>query len=194
METKICTACKEELPIDSFRFRKYKNGVGHTSYCIPCERKKNKEYYESKKEFLKEEARRYYAENKEACLNRVHKYNKLNGDYRRKRDREYYRNHYAVRLVGAARHRAAKKGLEFELKPEDLQIPAECPLLKIQLEIGNKTVSDNSPSLDRLDPNKGYTLDNVWVISHKANTMKSNASLEELKLLVTNLENKIKEL
>jgi hypothetical protein len=37
--------------------------------------------------------------------------------------------------------------------------------------------------VDRIDPNRGYIADNIWVISWKANRMKSNATLEELKLL-----------
>jgi len=44
--------------------------------------------------------------------------------------------------------------------------------------------------LDRIDNNKGYIKDNVWVISRKANTIKNNASLEELKALVAALESK----
>jgi UDP-N-acetylenolpyruvoylglucosamine reductase len=38
----------------------------------------------------------------------------------------------------------------------------------------------NAPSLDRIDSARGYVPGNVQVVSHKANTMKSNASTEEL--------------
>jgi hypothetical protein len=41
----------------------------------------------------------------------------------------------------------------------------------------------NSPSLDRIDPTKGYVKGNVWIISSKANTFKSYATHEELKIL-----------
>jgi len=46
-----------------------------------------------------------------------------------------------------------------------------------------KIVVPNSPSLDRIDPTKGYVKGNVWIISHKANTFKSYATHEELKIL-----------
>jgi len=63
-----------------------------------------------------------------------------------------------------------------------------CPLLKIPLFRGEKNSCPNSPTLDRIDSSKGYTKDNVQVISLKANTAKSNLSLDEMKLLVYNWE------
>jgi hypothetical protein len=39
----------------------------------------------------------------------------------------------------------------------------------------------DSPSIDRKDNTKGYTKDNVWVISQLANQMKSNATPEQLR-------------
>ena len=40
---------------------------------------------------------------------------------------------------------------------------------------------DNSFSFDRIDSSKGYTLDNLEVISVKANRAKNNLTEEELK-------------
>lgn len=51
-----------------------------------------------------------------------------------------------------------------------------------------------SPTLDKIIPALGYVPGNVWVISHRANTIKSDASLEELKTLTANLEKKLNEL
>jgi hypothetical protein len=45
---------------------------------------------------------------------------------------------------------------------------------------------DNSPQLDRRDTLRGYTKDNIWVISLKANRSKSNLSYEQAVMLVRN--------
>jgi hypothetical protein len=39
---------------------------------------------------------------------------------------------------------------------------------------------DNSYSIDRVDNTRGYTMDNICIMSLKANKMKSNGTLEEL--------------
>jgi hypothetical protein len=94
-----------------------------------------------------------------------------------------------------AHKRAVKKGLEFTIKVEDIVIPERCPLLGVVLkkEGENSELCPNSPSLDRINPQMGYTPDNIWVISQRANTSKQNLSLSELKMLVENLEQKIVE-
>lgn len=94
-------------------------------------------------------------------------------------------------MFKAAKQRAKKHNLPFDISLEDIVIPKVCPLLGIPLYHNEKGFSYNSPSLDKLVPEKGYTRDNTWVVSMKANALKSNASLEELKLLVKNLEEKI---
>jgi hypothetical protein len=142
---------------------------------------RNKSYYQKNREKLLEDAKEYYRQNKEKVLAYKAVYNEENKEHRQKRDREYYRNKHEVRMVGGARARAKKFNLEFSLTKEDIFVPETCPLLGIPLFIadGKKNAKPNSPSLDRIDPSKGYTPDNVWVISHKANTMKSNATFEE---------------
>jgi hypothetical protein len=50
---------------------------------------------------------------------------------------------------------------------------------------------DNSPSLDRIDTSKGYVKGNVWVISWRANKLKSDATLAELESIVLALRNRL---
>jgi hypothetical protein len=82
-------------------------------------------------------------------------------------------------MLGRAKYRAKQKGLDFNITKEDIVIPDICPLLGTPMK---------SPSLDRIDPTKGYIKGNVWVISNRANTLKNDASLQELELLVENLK------
>ena len=84
-----------------------------------------------------------------------------------------------------AKKRAKRKNLEFNLKPTDIpEIPKVCPILKIPIIIGNDKLTDNSPTLERIDNNKGYIKNNILIISYKANRIKNNATLKELKMVV----------
>lgn len=101
------------------------------------------------------------------------------------------RKHPCFNMFSNAKKRAKEKGWEFDLVLEEMTIPDLCPLLGIPLFKGEVHYTDNSPTLDRVDSNGGYTKDNVWVISMKANRIKNNASLEELYLIYYNLNNRI---
>jgi hypothetical protein len=86
-------------------------------------------------------------------------------------------------LCTIAKHRAKKKGLDFNITKGDFKVPPFCPILGIPLEFhfdGSNGGKPNSPSLDRIDNSKGYVKGNVQVISLLANTMKSYASKEQL--------------
>ena len=92
------------------------------------------------------------------------------------------------RMVATAKYRAKKYGLPFSLTKHDFVIPDVCPLLGIPInKVGSKR-TDNSPSLDKIDPAKGYTTGNVWVISDKANRMKQNMSVELLRHFADKIE------
>ena len=54
----------------------------------------------------------------------------------------------------------------------------KCPIMGTVYEIGGDR--NTSPSLDRIDPSRGYTPDNIQIISTLANNMKSNASEKEI--------------
>jgi hypothetical protein len=90
-------------------------------------------------------------------------------------------------LLSAARYRATERGMEFTITKEDIVIPDKCPLLGIDI-IPKAKDRRHSPSLDRIDSTKGYTPDNIWVVSSRANTLKNDASLQELQTLVENLQ------
>ena len=87
-----------------------------------------------------------------------------------------------------AKYRAKRKGWEFTLQQEDIIIPETCPLLGIPLVSTNDKRDPRNPSLDQKIPGQGYTPDNIWVMSSRANWIKCDASIQELELLVENLK------
>lgn len=87
-------------------------------------------------------------------------------------------------ILKTLRHRSKKKGQEFSLTKEDIVIPELCPVFGFKLEHnwGKNGGKFNSPSVDRVDNLRGYTPDNIQIISRLANAMKSEASPEQLLL------------
>jgi hypothetical protein len=92
-----------------------------------------------------------------------------------------------------SKKRAAKKGLEHDIDGEYIGSisGAVCPVFGTTLSYDRPEDVDNLPSLDRIDSSKGYLKGNVAVISNRANRIKNDLSLEELRLLVEKLEAKI---
>ncbi len=85
------------------------------------------------------------------------------------------------RLISAAHQRARTKGLPFNLSVGDVVVPLVCPVLGIPLVRGHKVSHDGSPQLDRMIPSLGYVRGNVAVISKLANTIKSNATPQQIR-------------
>ena len=90
----------------------------------------------------------------------------------------------ARQMANSASKRAKALGRDYDLSTE--YIESICfdtrPILGCGLKYGGGDKSGESASLDRIDSSKGYTKDNVHVISLKANLMKSDATVEEMKL------------
>lgn len=83
----------------------------------------------------------------------------------------------------AARIRAEKLGIAFDISPEDVDIPDVCPVFGTPLVWTNKLGND-TPSLDRRVPANGYVKGNVAFISMRANRIKSDATVEDLEQIL----------
>lgn len=94
--------------------------------------------------------------------------------------REYSLWHHAKR-------RAKKANVEFSISVSDVAIPKHCPVLGIAITQNGRT-GDGSPTIDRINPIMGYRLDNIMVISSRANRIKNNASIEELKMVISYMQ------
>lgn len=96
--------------------------------------------------------------------------------------KQYHQWKPEKRLLWAARRRAKVQGIAFDIEESDIVVPTHCPILGIEL-VNTRPRGDSRrdiASLDRVDPTKGYTKGNVEVISWLANSMKQNASPQDL--------------
>jgi hypothetical protein len=89
----------------------------------------------------------------------------------------------------SSKNRAKRDGVPFSLELSDIYIPEFCPVFtQVRLNRHNKSTAFDSPSLDRIIPELGYVKGNVRVISYRANTIKQDASLAEIKRVAEWLE------
>ncbi len=96
------------------------------------------------------------------------------------RDKTYRKENPAQKTLDNIRQRSKKAGVPCDLEIEDIVKVTICPVFNIKLERSNKGFSQTSPSVDRIDPKRGYTKDNIQIMSNLANTMKQNATKEQL--------------
>jgi hypothetical protein len=98
---------------------------------------------------------------------------------------DFRKNNPHISHLSNAKQRAKKLNLPFDLDKEWFYsaLPKVCPVFKTKFSDGKHNIS-----IDRLVPTKGYVKSNCRIISHRANTIKNDATLEELKLLVQYLE------
>lgn len=129
---------------------------------------------EIKQERIKQSRQKYLEKNKEKVRS-----NKQN----------YLDNNPAKRLLWAAKKRAKEQNLPFNIEESDIIIPTKCPYLDIELVTSSRRGDsrENVLSLDKIIPELGYVKGNVEVISHLANTMKSNATEEQLIAFATEI-------
>ena len=94
-------------------------------------------------------------------------------------------------MLSNAKIRAKQKGVDFNLTSKYLKkiFPKnnKCPITGLNFQFGykdkEKINKNNSPSLDRIIPSKGYVEGNVMVISDLMNRMKQDSTYEDIEKL-----------
>lgn len=86
------------------------------------------------------------------------------------------------RLYVSSKISAKKRGLVHTLKRHEIHLPERCVYFGVKLNYKPKKGKArwNDPSIDRIDPDAGYVVGNVQVISYLANLMKQNADIPTL--------------
>lgn len=166
-ELKQCSKCGEHKPLFDFtKNRASKDGLQHR--CRVCD----KEYQTKRRNDNKEQIREY------------------SKAYQTKRREDF--DYRLQMLLNASKQRAALKNREHTLTIQDIKelypLDNKCPVFGFELQFNNAGFRETSPSIDRIDSTKGYTRDNVQIVSWKANRLKSYATLEDLETLVAFLK------
>jgi len=136
----------------------------------------------------RESRRVYYANNKE----KVQKINKVwSSEHRQELNTyryDYGKKHKEREMFNQVKSRAKRQGKPFRLMVSDIVIPEICPALGIPLIPGKKKLQPNSPSIDAIIPELGYIPGNIAIISMRANSIKQNATHQEIRKVADWLE------
>lgn len=163
---KVCCFCKIEKPLNEFD----RKGNRLFSQCKSC----RSEQYHREGDKNRKRATDYYKDNRQHVLDGV---------------RTRRCNNPAKAIFNSARHRAIRDNIVFDLVESDIVVPLVCPVLGIPLIMGTGCVHNNSPSIDRINPELGYIKDNIIIVSHLANTIKTNASPSQIRMVAEFYEN-----
>ncbi len=141
-----------------------------------------------------EKSRAYARERSRAKREHIHEYRKRPENV--KKDREYARRRYASRkeelkelqnrsraamdprkiMWLKAKARAKQKNIPFSISIDDIPVVTHCPWFGVELKVHRGAPQNDSYSLDRICPEKGYVPGNVQVLSKRANFVKTHAS------------------
>lgn len=184
------------LPIENSKYFEGKPCKrGHTlryvsvGKCVECWRMRCEENKESNRLY----SRKYREENKESVREANRNRREENGDAIREAERISHKKRRmtptgrARGLIKSARERAKKAGLPFAITVEDILPAMEagfCAATGIRFEMGPPPAGFNqhplAPSLDQIVAGKGYTPDNVRLVTWQFNLMAGQLPDEEL--------------
>ena len=99
-----------------------------------------------------------------------------------------YRLNPIPQLIFAFKKRAKRQKVPFDLTIEDISNLLKnagniCPVLGVKMtttELGSGD-TDYSPSFDGIYPKKGYIKENIVIVSNKANRIKTDATVDEIR-------------
>jgi hypothetical protein len=110
------------------------------------------------------------------------------GDYSKTvpRNIKWREENLAKSMIERSRKGARKRNLAFTITEQDISpLPFYCPVLGTPLNYMAGRGDENSASIDRMDSSQGYIAGNVYVISYRANSLKRDATAEEVRKILS---------
>lgn len=169
-----CHTCKNFYKKEMFYFNSKHFLIRKNYQCKTCHKQKAMESY-------------YRTDGKLRQKNRYAAFTKEQKESHSNLCKSRYWDNIPKTIWENAKDRAIKNNIEFTIKIEDIIVPELCPLLNVSFVPGNKENKWYTWSLDRIDSTKGYTKENIQVVTYLANTMKNKASKEELITFANNI-------
>ena len=198
--TNVCRKCGKEKELNEF-VKDNRSIKGYSNLCKECKKIESNLRYEKVKDDFDFHNKKLISSRKYKELHRENIQNSWIEYNNRPEVKEKNHLRYIERqeklskydrvnaIIYRAKKRAIKYNLPFNITVEDLEITDTCPLLNIPLNWNGGPRNDNTPSLDKINPELGYIKGNCRIISNLANIMKNKASEKQLIIFSQNIKN-----
>jgi hypothetical protein len=178
METRVCWICKTEYPLSrEFFYKDSKHKSGLQKRCIDCNKKTNKRFINNNPEYCSDKGKeRYHKVKSDNPSYNKERYSIYREQYLKRR-KEWSSSEYGrlYNIYCAAKQRSSKKKTPFSITFDDVikmfnDQQGLCSLSGMKL-ITNETRKEGknyypyAPSIDKIDPAKGYVLGNIRIVS-----------------------------
>ena len=172
-QKKFCSCkCMNVYNARIFKMQHKEVNPNNWRVCDECNEEKNIWQFS-----LLDKTRKTTSERKTTCKNCSAVLNE-----KERRNRDWKHNACKV-LLSNAKQRAKKANIEFALTKDDINIPDTCPVFGFPLKREERETWMYAPSIDRIDNTKGYIKENIIIVSRRANILKKDATIEELRKL-----------
>jgi hypothetical protein len=194
---RYCKQCKYEAYLVRYEKNKDKIKEYNKNYRLNHieENKINKHNYDIKNKNKHQEYGRLYRQtHKEQIKNKNEKYK----DRRKEVYKEWFEKNRLNGLLYGIRDRAKNNNIlcdslnDLRNYLQPIYDIGECQKCHCKLEHGIKKNKNNSPSIDRIIPEKGYTVGNITVLCACCNRKKQDNNLEDFKNWVKWMEEMIR--
>ncbi len=181
IETKVCSKCKQELPLSKFYKRKDRK-CGVISHCKLC----SSQYYLNNKAVCIERNKMWKRNNPQKIKQMKEKWNIENADkiskYRKKSYRKNPKKSWVKNTIRYHKRRGILVNITIESLLKIIMDLKYCEICGIELnwDVGNKIYfKTNSPTIDRKNNDKYIDKNNMLIVCHQCNVSKGKRKWKE---------------